>query len=365
MKRVALRAATSTATFLLALEIALRIYNPLPFRVRGDHIVLPVHQSYTISHPDAVRMDRVTHVVKNSLGFRGPEPPRDWSKRFTVLTIGGSTTECRFLSDGNTWTDQLTRRVTAVRPDVWINNAGFEGHSTFGHLVLLREFVISMRPKMAIFLTGYNDMKLASARPIDNELNPQNLSIGHRVLTFLADHSEVGAVGENFIRMRRTYEAGVRTTEVRLDELVPRPLDDEKMNAILEQHRSGFLAGYARRLADLVETSRRNGIEPVLMTQPALYGDVVDPSSGVALDTAAIGLSNGRVEWHSLELYNDVTRRLSQEAGVRLVDLAQELPKDSRYFTDWVHYTNDGAKLVGDIVFRHLEPWIQSNRGER
>ncbi len=117
--------------------------------------------------------------------------------------------------------------------------------------------------------------------------------------------------------------------------------------------------GYQRRLTEIVELSRRNGIEPVLLTQPALYGDLTDPTTGVSLATAAIGaVSNGRVEWMSLELYNDVARRLSAKAGVRLIDLAREMPKDSRYFTDWVHYTNDGARLVGDIVFSHLQPWL-------
>ena len=115
MARVAKRAALVIVSFLVALEIGLRIHNPFPFRVRGDHIILPAHQKYTISHTGAIKLDAVTHVTKNSLGFRGPEPPRDWSERLTILTIGGSTTECLFLSDGKTWTDQLTRRFLALQ----------------------------------------------------------------------------------------------------------------------------------------------------------------------------------------------------------------------------------------------------------
>ena len=359
LRRAAMRAGTTIVVFLIASEIGLRIRNPFPFRVRGDHIILPAHQSYTISHPGAVKLDPVTHVTKNSLGFRGPEPPRDWSGRLTVLTIGGSTTECLFLSDGKTWTDQLARRLTAVRPDVWVNNAGFEGHSTFGHLVLLREFVVSLRPQVALFLTGYNDMKLAAALPRDGEFTPQNLSAAHRALTFLADHSQIGAVSENLIRMFRTYQAGVWSDEVHLDRVTRRPLDEEKSNAILDEHRTKYLMGYANRLKAIVEVSRANGIEPILMTQPALYGDLNDPATGLSLATPAVGaVSNGRVEWLSLELYNDVMRRVSAEAGVALIDLAHEMPKDSRYFTDWVHYTNDGARLMGDLVFARLEPWL-------
>src|SRR5437867_1318204 len=114
-RRVALHAATAWLSFFVTLEIALRIYNPFPFRIRGDRIVLPVNQRYAFSHAGATKLDPVNHVTKNSLGFRGPEPPRDWSGSFTILTVGGSTTECLFLSDGKTWTDQLARRATAIR----------------------------------------------------------------------------------------------------------------------------------------------------------------------------------------------------------------------------------------------------------
>ena len=91
-------------------EAALHIYNPLPFRVHGNRIVLPVHQRYTFHNEGASKLDPVTYHTKNSLGFRGPDPPKDLSTRLSVLTIGGSTTECLFLSDGKTWTGRRGRR---------------------------------------------------------------------------------------------------------------------------------------------------------------------------------------------------------------------------------------------------------------
>ena len=40
---------------------------------------------------------------------------------------------------------------------VWLNNAGLDGHSTFGHEILLRSHIIKLKPDMIIFLTGIND----------------------------------------------------------------------------------------------------------------------------------------------------------------------------------------------------------------
>jgi lysophospholipase L1-like esterase len=354
--RWVLRTTTLVVTFLLASEIALRIYNPFPFRVRGDRIVLPVHQSYTFTHVGARKLEPVTRVNKNSLGFRGPEPPRDWSRWFTILMIGGSTTECLFLSDGKTWTDQLARDIAAIRSDVWVNNAGLEGHSTFGHLVLLRDVVVPMHPRMAVFLIGVNDVAIGSARTFDQALNPQNLSATHRALTFAADHSEVAAVGENLIRMARTHRANLGDGELHLPETKHRDLDEATAAVELDQHRP-FVEAFARRVRDIVDVCRQNQIEPVLVTQPSLNGEGIDPTTGISLATAAVEPRiNGRVAWRVMELYNDATRAIGAERGARVIDLAREMPKDSKYFSDWVHFTNEGAVLVGDIVFRGLRP---------
>ena len=351
-----LRAATVVVSFVVTLEIALRIYNPFPFRVHGDRIVLPVHQSYTFTHAGARKLEAVSHATKNSLGFRGPEPPRDWSRWLTILTIGGSTTECLFLSDGKTWTDQLARRAASTRSDVWVNNAGLDGHSTFGHLVLLRDYVVAMRPRLAVFLIGANDVAAASARTFDQALNPQNLSTGHRVLTFAADHSEIAAVGENFVRMARAHRANLGDGELHLPDTKHRDVDEATAARVLAEHRP-FVEAFAQRVRDMIDICRKNGIEPVLVTQPALNGDVVDPTTGIALGTAGIEPRiNGRVAWQVMELYNDTTRRESAAARVLLIDLAHEMPKDSRYFSDWIHFTNEGAVMVGDLVFQGLRP---------
>ena len=41
---------------------------------------------------------------------------------------------------------------------------------------------------------------------------------------------------------------------------------------------------------------------------------------------------------------------------VGIIDLARAMPKDSRLFYDFLHYTNDGSVVVGDTVFRGLCP---------
>src|SRR5258708_4462902 len=81
------------AVFLL-LEIGLRIYNPFHLRLKGNRIVLPVNQKITILNKINPKLDTVIVNTRNNLGFRGPELPLDRENTLTIITIGGSTTEC-------------------------------------------------------------------------------------------------------------------------------------------------------------------------------------------------------------------------------------------------------------------------------
>jgi len=348
------------ALLVLALgEAALHIYNPLPFRVHGNRIVLPVHQRYTFHNDVASKLDRVTHHTKNSLGFRGPDPPADFSRRLTLLTIGGSTTECLFLSDGKTWTDELARRLEPSFPGIWVNNAGLDGQSTYGHLVLLRDFVDSLHPRVAVFLIGVNDIGLDASNPYDSSLTPPR-SAARSVAAFVTDHSELAGLAQNLLRVARAQDAGFGHGQIDVTTL-PRLDDDATNTAVTIRKYSVALPAYASRVAAIVDESRRNGIEPVLVTQPGMYGDAIDPATGVNLATVQVhGAANGRLWWQVQELYNDVTRRTAMDRGVLLVDAARELPKDSRLFYDFIHFTNEGAARLGDIIAGHLEPRLRS-----
>ncbi|MGH2570865.1 MAG: SGNH/GDSL hydrolase family protein [bacterium] len=345
----------------LTAEVALRLYNPFGFRMRGNTIVLPVHQTYMIQDPNLERFDkldrRVVHT-KNSLGFRGPEPPRDFRACLSIVVIGGSTTECFYLSDGQSWPEQLQAQLQPAFPRLWVNNAGLDGHSTFGHTVLMRDYISKLRPSMALFLVGVNDLFADGPRTLDHlDRSP--------IAGRLAEHSELFAVVLNMVRHRRT--AGVKSLGAmpkRLNLQVPEytdfPVEEEE--AVLRSQRR-FVPEYESRLKLLMEMARRSGIEPVLITQPALFGDALDDVTQADLDRVSIEIyrkMNGFTAWRLLEMYNDVIRRVGREQGVKVIDLAREMPKSSRYYYDYLHYGKEGAAEVARIVAQQLCPVLAS-----
>src|SRR5277367_5478933 len=118
-----------------ALEIFLRIYNPFHFRIKGDKIILPVSQVTTIRNNINPKLDSVIINTRNKLGFRGPEMPENFKNYLSIITVGGSTTECKFLNDDKTWPYLTGKILENYFRNIWLNNAGLDGHSTYGHQI--------------------------------------------------------------------------------------------------------------------------------------------------------------------------------------------------------------------------------------
>lgn len=352
LRNAALLAAGCLAAFVM-LEVFLSFYGPLQSRVRGSELILFPHKRYEVENDRFTKLEK--HIVRsnNSLGFRGPEPLPEGEKALTLIAVGGSTTECFYLSDGKSWPEVLGRRLAASFSRAWVNNAGMDGHSTFGHKALLDSYISALKPGAIIFLTGLNDMGRASASRFDRLLTENTgRPLPARLLVWAAARSRVFSLMQNLMLYSRALKAGLVHEQLDLRAFKPADIAPEELSALLEKHKHGA-AAYGSRLAGLVRTCREDGIEPVLTTQPLLCGKGTDPSTGADLERLPVSgeFGNCLAQWAALELYNDETRRLGVKLGVTVADLAAQMPKDSRYYYDVSHFTAEGAEKVADILY--------------
>jgi len=341
---------------LIAAEILLRIYNPFPSSLAGDKITL--NRGYNkvfINKVFPKVLDEKIIYKRNSMGFRGPEPPADFKDHLTIIAVGGSTTECMYVSEGKTWEDHLQQRLNNHLNKVWVNNAGFEGHSTFGHIILLRDYVTGLRPNVCLFLVGSNDIDRRDLPPNDQNFTKTN----RKWVLFLARHSQLVNTLLNLWRNHLAREKNVTNNiNFSLPDQPARKLSDSAIYFKLSSQ-PPLLKAYQQRLNELIHLCRSNGIEPVFVTQPSLMGNTIDSISGVDLSTFPIGNINGGLFWQLLELYNKETKKSAKESGIFFIDLAHELPKSSAYFYDAIHYNNEGSIKVGEIISGKLIPWLK------
>lgn len=121
-------------------------------------------------------------------------------------------------------------------------------------------------------------------------------------------------------------------------------------------------AAFGRRLEQLAQMSREAGIDPVFVTQPALYGEGTDPRTGADLAGLSVGGVDGRTAWRRLEIYNDQIRAVARERRHLLVDLARRFPKDSQFFYDDIHFNAADFRVVADIVGDALCAYLEGRQ---
>ena len=343
------------AVVFIAMEIILRIYNPFPFRLKGDEIILPVDTKLTIHNEINPKLDSQIVNTRNGLGFRGAEKPADLAQYLSIVTVGGSTTECHFNSDDKTWPAILGTELQNSFRNVWLNNAGLDGHSTFGHQVLLNDHLVKVQPKVILFLTGVNDIESDQPSFHDSQ-NKQGAwsDLKH----YIVNNSEVLSLLLNLARGWKAQQAH-NTSGVNIDPstLPVSVMTEQEGNAILLRQQP-YLQGYKKRVQELIDTCARYGIKPVFLTQPLLYGKGIDSVTGVNLETIGHKGMSGKYAWEVLQLYNDEVRKTCAANLVFVIDLAVLMPKNSLYFYDEAHFSNEGTKKVADIVNEQLQPWL-------
>jgi len=360
LKRAIFITATVLVAPAVAAEVLLRLHNPLQSRVRGNRIVLLANRDYTIRNTTIPRLPPIISAHVNALGFRGPEPPTPFEDALTLVAIGGSTTQSFFISDGLTWPDRLDARLKREFPTAWVANAGLDGHSTYGHLVLLDDYIVPLRPKVALFLIGLNDVDRTDLSGYERESirGRWSLESPTSLVKSLAAHSELVSTLLNLARSYQAFQRGLinRPVDVRQREMLD--VDEAALDRYVRRFDNAALAAYRDRVNALVDRTRAARIEPVFITQPMLLGSGFDDVTGVDLARVRANApgQSGAMYWRPLELYNDVVRRVGTARGVLVIDLARELPKSSTYFYDFTHYTIEGSDRVAQIVHDGLCP---------
>ena len=338
----------------ILLEAGLRIFNPLELRLQGDRINLPRNVEYKMTDLNSDGNQTVIHR-KNSLGFRGPELPEDQDNHYIIFTVGGSTTEVSRIDDSATWSTLLSSSLQSRFSGVWLNNAGLDGHSTYGHKLLLKEYILPIGPDMIIFLIGVNDLHREDLRNIDDAGIIKNANSFTAKIYFLANRLETANLALAGWRYYLASKKKLIYTQLDLSKAKIQPEDIDFDISPLQQAEKPYVEAYHARVVELIGISKRAGATPVFMTQPLFYGCETDPSSGIefkklSVTTLKLGLKSACFFWQRMELYNDALRRACDEHDVHLIDVAKKMPHDSQLYYDYLHHNKLGQKELARIV---------------
>lgn len=269
-----------------------------------------------------------------------------------ILTVGGSTTDQKYISEGETWQDVLRDHSAAAGRALRIANAGVDGHSTIGHLRAFEWWfpkIPGLAPRYVLFMVGLNDIHLESKREYDR-IEARRTSFGDA----LRERSAIYGAYRTLLGIRRASERKVGHRRIDFENLV---WVDEPVRRDHAENSAARRRQYANRLRGLVEATRKLGAEPIFVTQLLRSSRPVD---GVLLGAAGEG-SNG-IDGHIVSsLFNETTLEVCRAADAICLDLAAEMRPifEDGDFYDFSHTTPAGAAKIGDYLYRSLRDELE------
>jgi len=296
----------------------------------------------------------IIQYSRDKYGLRGTY---DRLNSIDILTVGGSTTDQRYIRDGETWQDVLQDRFARTGVPVVIANAGVDGQSSYGHIKNFEwwfPFIPDLKPDYILFYVGLNDFYSEADNRYDRIVSgEQSPSLKQKI----KDNS---AVWHMLRTLRGAYEAMV------VREIVHRALDLIKLpwtrDAI--QNNYGFmeprLNEYANRLRVLAEMTHNLGAKPIFVSQPSRrYRITPDGFAGNSrIDSYDGHEFNGVDYFHMMRKIDSVTEAVASENGALFVDLASHTGWANTDFYDFAHMTPQGAEKVGVLLWRELKDVI-------
>lgn len=279
-----------------------------------------------------------------------------------ILTVGGSTTDQRYIRDGETWQDVLQGEFVQEGHPVSIANAGVDGQSTIGHIKNFHwwfPYIPDLAPRYILYYVGINDFHVDPGSRWDDLLDDNSgFDLGRAlreksVLWDLARKIRGSWVAMVVIKIghRSIDFGGLQWTHQALLS------DYEFMQPRLE--------AYEDRLRRLVRLTRDFGAKPLFVTQPyRKYRTTSAGTEGVSEVSEYDGREiNGVDFFHMTRMLDGVTRSVANENGVFFIDLANHDGwVDSDYY-DFAHMTPQGAGKVGHILFDSIVEIIPDLKG--
>lgn len=278
----------STAAAMFAAEMTLRILTPTEYYLWPPHmkqVFKPLQDVMPGIYGDS-------RFEINSQGIRGDELTS--AHTYRILALGGSTTECLYLDQSETWTqllqDALTQRVSGHK--VWVGNGGVSGRTTRHHLIAMRYLPLTvLKIDVIVLLVGGNDFLMRLSQ--DESYDAQFLARPEAQERLLHEALSGGSSLRHHLPFPERTAIWQLLEQAR-DRRIRRPdhtwqqahVQDEagKIYLTWREHRqhaetirehlpdlSVGIAEYESNVGKIIDAAERKSIRVILMTQPTMW----------------------------------------------------------------------------------------------
>ncbi|MBX7206161.1 MAG: hypothetical protein K1X81_12125 [Bacteroidia bacterium] len=348
IKRIIRLVAVNTGVFLLLLLPVELIFgdwlhqNPLHELniIRNQQLKVNLNNLYP--HPTGtITYSRDRYGLRGT-AFNNPS-------RIDVLTVGGSTTDQRYIDDQHTWQMQLEQRFAKNGYPLIFSNAGIDGHSTIANVQSTQKWfnhIPGLRPKYILFYTGINDFCITPGHARDKLLlNP----ILHRSALYQLYKKLYGLYAAQRLKLLH------KKTNLTQLPYTTQPLitDSLQYKRLSQKYRSA----YAERLVQLIQYAKQIGATAIFVTQPVGYYHITSQGrvNGVNETLYYDVPINGVDYYHLKQLLDDTCRKVAAQYNLPYIDVNRLAPFNPEDFYDYVHPNPTGTRKLAEVLYPELE----------
>lgn len=304
---------------------------------------LPGFKSYT----------KYPQITSNNLGFRNSEDIFNLDKgvnEYRVFAIGGSTTECAFLNDGDDWPSLLGDKLNTLdlHKTFQVINTGQSGHNLNDNLHLVIQKLIHLQPDLFILYVGVNELYPILAGQDLYKMDLKNAPKNSSSQLFLTETQ----LGRRLYYLLKglnpnVYHITAQTRQKKLaDELRRMPISDLPVNL-------GFQIA-------------KNNLRALIGICNALDIKLIVATQAVSWDLNDYELDN----WHTAQyggkrysetdlnqtMYalNRALEKLCLELKTPVIDVQNMIKPTAENFYDDFHFNKNGSKNMTDLLFNYL-----------
>lgn len=345
------------------------------FRLKEKHLdqqwyVYQPNQTYDFE-PDSNLFVGIKGQKKFHTNRSGYRAKSNFEKQtYNWLCVGGSTTECNYLDDDETWYGLLEKKLGG---NFRFASVGKSGHTSKDHYYYLKNILKKdKKVKGVILMCGLNDLVKYLANPKfdlaiyekDSLLHFEQTGrinedgfISHSAFLFWAKEN-IFSKQEKINKIDRTgailkrWRANFQSKKMTLDSL-------PTMSKAVEE--------FSQNISKIISLCKEKNIELIVQSQSAIWkekltlyeqnivwmggvGDYQNQKGGAYYSPKA--LSDG------LGLFNLTTKENCIKQNIKFIEL--NLPKDTTVFYDDCHFNELGATKIAGILYKEMSQKTQN-----
>ena len=281
---------------------------------------------------------------KDEYGFRGRKKN---VSSIDIISVGGSTTDEKFLNVEDTWSEQLEDKFTVLGKDIDVVNAGIVGQSTHGHIWNLKNWfpkIKNFKTKYIIFYIGINE-KLEDKPLRVYDLSSENLTLKQKIKYYIQRNNGFLYQIYNFFT-KKYYNLNMN---LGYDPLYPK-YSEVKNNFIPTKKQELNLKN---NLIIINQLTRDLDAIPIFVTQRTQYWKKIN-NQILAANNVLNNKKNHLYSYKFEKFISETIVKFCDEYNVLCIDVFKDIKFEEDDLFELTHTTARGSKKIANLIYEKI-----------